>query len=85
MPVPSADFRTWTVKIRPGIYFQDDPAFKGQKREVMAQDFIYAFQRMADPANKSATVGLDRRLRAASLGLAERAQGRARRQEAFRL
>ncbi len=53
MPVPSADFRTWTVKIKPGIYFQDDPAFKGQKREVTAQDFIFPFQRMADPATKS--------------------------------
>src|SRR5438132_9318111 len=29
MPQPSADFRTWTVKVRPGIYFADDPAFKG--------------------------------------------------------
>jgi len=53
MPVPSEDFRTWTVKIRPGIYFQDDPAFKGKKREVTAQDFIYPYLRIADPANKS--------------------------------
>ena len=30
MPEVSADFRVWTVKLRPGIYFQDDPAFKGQ-------------------------------------------------------
>jgi ABC-type transport system substrate-binding protein len=53
MPVPSADFRTWTVKIKPGIYFQDDPAFKGKKREVTAQDFILPFQRIADPASRS--------------------------------
>jgi ABC-type transport system substrate-binding protein len=53
MPEVSADFRTWTVKVRPGIYFADDPAFKGAKREVVAQDFIYALQRIADPANKS--------------------------------
>ncbi len=53
MPVPSDDFRTWTVKIKPGIYFQDDPVFKGKKREVTAQDFIYPFLRIADPANKS--------------------------------
>ena len=57
MPVPSADFRTWTVKIKPGIYFQDDPVFKGKKREVTAQDFIYPYQRIADPANKSALWG----------------------------
>ena len=29
MPEVSSDFRVWTVKLRPGIYFQDDPAFKG--------------------------------------------------------
>jgi ABC-type transport system substrate-binding protein len=53
MPEASADFKTWTVKIKPGIYFQQDAAFKGQKREVVAQDFVYAIQRIADPANKS--------------------------------
>jgi ABC-type transport system substrate-binding protein len=54
MPEVSADHRTWTIKVRPGIYFQSDAAFKGQKREVVAQDFVYAVQRIADPANKSA-------------------------------
>ncbi len=53
MPVASADFRTWTVKLKPGIYFANDPAFKGQKRELVAQDYVYAFKRFADPANKS--------------------------------
>jgi ABC-type transport system substrate-binding protein len=53
MPDVTADFRTWTIKVRPGIYFQSDPAFKGTKREVVAQDFVYAVQRIADPANKS--------------------------------
>ncbi|HEX6707618.1 MAG TPA: ABC transporter substrate-binding protein [Albitalea sp.] len=53
MPQHSADFRTWTVKIKPGIYFQDDPAFKGHKRELVAQDYVYTYKRFADPANKS--------------------------------
>ena len=53
MPEVSADWRTWTVHIQPGIYFADDPAFKGKKREMVAQDYVYAFQRIADPANKS--------------------------------
>jgi ABC-type transport system substrate-binding protein len=53
MPEVSADFRTWTIKVRPGIYYQDDPAFKGKKREVVAQDFVYAVQRIVDPATKS--------------------------------
>ena len=53
MPEVSADFRTWTVKLRPGIYFADDPAFKGRRRELVAQDYVYAFKRFVDPANKS--------------------------------
>ena len=57
MPQFSEDFRTWTVRIKPGIYFADDPAFKGQRRELVAQDFVYAFKRVLDPANKSPTVG----------------------------
>jgi ABC-type transport system substrate-binding protein len=53
MPEMADGYRTWTVKVRPGTYFQRDPAFKGQRREVTAQDFIYPYQRIADPANKS--------------------------------
>jgi len=53
LPQISSDFRVWTVKIRPGIYFADDPAFQGRKRELVAEDFIYAYKRFADPVNKS--------------------------------
>jgi len=53
MPVVSPDFKTFTVRIRPGIYFADDPAFGGKRRELTAQDFVYAFKRFADPANKA--------------------------------
>lgn len=56
MPEASADFRTWTVRLKKGIYFADDPAFKGVKREVVAQDFVYALKRFVDPANKSPVV-----------------------------
>jgi ABC-type transport system substrate-binding protein len=52
-PEISADFKTFTFKVRPGIYFADDPAFKGKKREVTAQDFIYSIKRYADPANNA--------------------------------
>ena len=31
MPEVSADFRTFTFRIQPGIYFADDPAFKGKQ------------------------------------------------------
>src|SRR5256885_12987651 len=33
MPEVSADGKVWTVRIKPGIYFADDLAFKGKKRE----------------------------------------------------
>jgi ABC-type transport system substrate-binding protein len=53
MPEVSADFKTWTVRIKPGIYFPDDPAFKGKKRELIAADYAYAWKRFFDPANAS--------------------------------
>ena len=53
MPEFSADFRTWTVKIQPGIYFAKDEAFKGKPRELVAEDYVYAIKRFADPAVKS--------------------------------
>ena len=57
MPQHSDDYRVWTVRIKPGIYFADDPAFKGKKRELVAQDYVYSFKRFADPANKSPNWG----------------------------
>src|SRR5687768_1034334 len=32
LPEVSDDFKTFTFRVKPGIYFTDDPAFKGQKR-----------------------------------------------------
>jgi len=49
MPEISADGRTWTIRIRPGIHFADDPAFKGKKRELTADDYVYSFKRLLDP------------------------------------
>src|SRR5262245_36589370 len=46
------DYRVWTMKIKPGIYFSDDPAFKGKKRELVAADYVYAYKRLVDPKNK---------------------------------
>lgn len=49
MPEVSEDFKTLTFRIKPGIYFNDDPAFKGQKRELTAADYIYSIKRHYDP------------------------------------
>ena len=53
MPEASADFKTWTVRLRRGTFFADDPAFKGQPRELVADDYVFAFKRVHDPAAKS--------------------------------
>jgi ABC-type transport system substrate-binding protein len=53
LPEVSADFQTITFKVRPGLYFSDDPAFKGQKRELVAADYVYSIKRHYDPATNS--------------------------------
>ncbi len=53
MPQSSADYKTWTVRLKRGIYFNDDPAFKGQKRELVADDYVFTYKRIYDPALKS--------------------------------
>ena len=40
---------TLTFRIRPGIFFQDDPAFKGKPRELVAADYVYSLKRFFDP------------------------------------
>lgn len=49
LPEISADFKTLTFKVRPGLYFHDDPAFKGAKRELVAADYVYSLKRHYDP------------------------------------
>ncbi|MEQ1519158.1 MAG: hypothetical protein ABL931_21995, partial [Usitatibacteraceae bacterium] len=40
LPEVSADYKTFTIRVQPGIYFNDDPAFSGKKRELTAEDFV---------------------------------------------
>ncbi len=56
LPEISADGKTWTMRVRPGIHFADDPAFKGQKRELVAADYVYAIKRILDPKVRSNTL-----------------------------
>jgi ABC-type transport system substrate-binding protein len=53
MPEVSPDYRTFTFRLRPGIYFQDDPAFGGKPRELIAADYVYSWKRIYDPRWKS--------------------------------
>ena len=54
LPEISPDGKTWTIRIKPGIYFADDPAFKGRKRELVAEDYVFAWKRVLDPRVRSA-------------------------------
>ncbi len=53
MPEVTDQGKTYVFKLRKGIFFTSDPAFKGQKRELTAQDFVYSYMRFMDPANRS--------------------------------
>jgi ABC-type transport system substrate-binding protein len=53
LPELSDDGRTLTIRLRPGIHFADDPAFKGARRELTAADYVYSLKRHWDPKNKS--------------------------------
>lgn len=53
LPDISPDRLTWTIKVRPGIYFIDDPAFNGRRRELTAADYAYSIKRTLDPAMRS--------------------------------
>ena len=48
-----SNFRVWTVRVQPGIFFTDDPVFGGKPRELVAADYAYSLKRLADPATKS--------------------------------
>ena len=53
LPEVSEDFKTWTVRLQPGVFFADDPAFGGKKRELVAEDFVFSYKRFFDPKVKS--------------------------------
>jgi ABC-type transport system substrate-binding protein len=58
LPEISKDGLTWTIRVRPGTYFADDPAFKGKKRELVAADYLYAWKRTLDPKMRSPQLDL---------------------------
>ena len=55
MPEAADDFRVWTIRIKPGTLFQDDPVFKGKPRELVAEDYVYSMKRFFDPRWKAPT------------------------------
>lgn len=49
LPEISADFRRYVFRLKPGIFFSDDPAFGGRPRELVAADYAYSLKRYFDP------------------------------------
>jgi ABC-type transport system substrate-binding protein len=78
MPEYSADGRTWTIRLKPGVYFADDPAFNGKKRELVAADVVYSWKRLMDPRVRCPNADLVRGKLVGLDALAEKAKGNAR-------
>ena len=53
LPEVSDEGRTYTIKVKPGIFFAADPAFKGKPRELTAEDYVYSLKRIFDPKVRS--------------------------------
>ncbi|MEO8345299.1 MAG: ABC transporter substrate-binding protein, partial [Betaproteobacteria bacterium] len=53
MPSVTDDGATYTFRLKRGIFFTPDAAFKGKPRELTATDQAYALKRLLDPAVKS--------------------------------
>jgi oligopeptide transport system substrate-binding protein len=54
LPEVSDDGLRVTIKIKPGVFFTDDPAFAGGVgREVKASDFVYSIKRHFDPKSRA--------------------------------
>jgi len=81
LPQVSSDYRVWTVRLQRGIFFAQDPAFGGRRRELTAQDYVYTLLRYFDPATKSP--GLSGLLDEGIEGLDERRDDALRGQRAF--
>ncbi|MBC7622555.1 MAG: hypothetical protein H7232_04125 [Aeromicrobium sp.] len=41
--------KVYICRLKKGILFSDDPAFKGKPRELTAEDYAYSFKRLYDP------------------------------------
>jgi ABC-type transport system substrate-binding protein len=53
MPTVEDNGLTYTFHLREDVYFTPDPVFKGARRQVTAQDYVYSLKRLYDPTLKS--------------------------------
>lgn len=54
VPEISDGGKTYTIRLKKGIYFASDPAFGGRRRELTAADYVYGIKRLMDPRIRSA-------------------------------
>ena len=78
LPVVTDGGRTYTIKVKRGIYFADDPAFKGKPRELTAEDYVYSIKRIIDPKVRSYWLYLLEKNWSASIRCSPRRARRAR-------
>ena len=53
LPEVAKEGTVYTLRVKPGIYFTADAAFKGQRRELVAADYVYSIKRILDPKYRS--------------------------------
>ena len=53
MPEVTEGGTLYTMRVKPGIHFADDPAFNGVRRELTAEDYVYSIKRLFDPKKRS--------------------------------
>jgi oligopeptide transport system substrate-binding protein len=53
LPVVTDEGRTYTIRVKRGVYFATDPAFRGKPRELTAEDYVYTIKRIIDPKVRS--------------------------------
>ena len=53
MPQITDQGKTWTIRLKKGIVFADDPAFGGKPRELVMADYVYSLKRLIDPKLRS--------------------------------
>ncbi len=54
LPDVSADGKTYTIRLKRGIVFAADAAFKGKRRDLVMADYVYGLKRLLDPKLRSA-------------------------------
>jgi ABC-type transport system substrate-binding protein len=53
LPQITDNGKTYTIRLKKGIFFTPDPAFKGVRRELVAADYVYSLKRLVEPRVRS--------------------------------